>query len=268
MLSVEGLIRWEHPNEGMLSPGEFLPIAEESDLIVDIGEWVMRETCRQFAEWQRQLGSAAPMEVGINLSRRQFAQPDLPQLIQSVLLDTGVEPKRVRLEITEEALAGDTAGAIKAMKAVKALGVQVAIDDFGSSSSSIAALQKYPIDMLKLDRRFLADVEHSQDAASLVHGLAVMVKNLGIDLVAESIETPGQMLALQELGCDYGQGSFFSEPLLASEMHALLSRNGTLNFNTQGAFAFANRWEDRLPLLDEEGLKASDTGREVGSLES
>lgn len=246
--SVEALLRWWHPGEGVVSPCEFIPIAEESELIHSIGDWVLRAGCRQMADWIARLGEAAPPTISINLSRKQFVRNDLPEHIRAVLRDTGLPAHRVRLEVTEDAFASDVNTAIAAMNAIKNLGVQLAIDDFGTGCSSFACLHQFPADVLKLDRSMLAGVEDSKDTAALVHSLAILVGNLGMAMVAEGVEKESQVIALQELGCQYGQGFYFSKPIPATEFEEFVLEGLATGGTVAGAMMFQNLWSDQLKL--------------------
>jgi diguanylate cyclase (GGDEF)-like protein len=250
-MGVEALLRWRHPTEGQIDPSEFVAIAEESDLILTLGEWALREACRQFVCWQEQLGMLAPRKVSINVSRRQFATPNLPQIIAHAMRESGIEPSQVQLELTEDAFVSDVSEAVETMRAIKRLGIELAIDDFGTGTSSFASLHEFPVDVLKIHRSMLIGIEDSKDVASLIHGLAVMVKNMGIDMVAEGVETPAQVIALQELGCDFAQGFFFARPLSAAEVPEFASRNLSMTCSTRGAAAYANQWNERLTVFHE-----------------
>ena len=211
--SVEALLRWLHPAQGFISPAEFIPIAEESDLILRIGEWVMKEATRQMAQWVQRLGPAAPPTVSVNLSRKQFAQSDLVEQVRSATESAGLNPGRIQLEITEDTFASDVPTAIETMKAIKRLGFMLAIDDFGTGCSSFASLHEFPADVLKIDRSLLIDIETSKQTAALVHALAILSNNLGLAIVAEGVERESEVTILRELGCHYGQGYFFARPL-------------------------------------------------------
>jgi diguanylate cyclase (GGDEF)-like protein len=211
--SVEALLRWMHPAQGFISPAEFIPIAEESDLILRIGHWVLNEATRQMAEWVERLGAAAPPTISINLSRKQFAQSDLAEQIHDAAEHAGLSPSRIQLEITEDTFAMDVPKAIATMNAIKALGFLLAIDDFGTGHSSFASLHAFPADVLKLDRSLLSDLETSKQTAALVHALAILTNNLGLAIVAEGVERESEAIILRELGCHFGQGYYFARPL-------------------------------------------------------
>jgi len=247
LYGVEGLVRWQHPTEGRITPAEFIPIAEESAQIVELGDWVLREGCRQLEEWTISLGENAPTIVSLNLSRKQFISPDLPARIKQAVDDYGIDPRRVQLEVTEDSFASDIPAAIAAMHAIKDIGVMIALDDFGVGCSSFASLHQFPVDVLKIDRSLMAEIEDSRETASLVHALSVLVANLGIALVAEGIEKAKQVVSLQELGCHLGQGYFFAKPMPAPQFEAFIAERSHANGTISGALSFANRWEDRLP---------------------
>ena len=226
LASVEALLRWNHPSEGLISPVEFIPIAEDTGLILPIGEWVMRNGCQQLASWQRTLGAAAPLTISINLSRRQFVLPSLTQMIQQIIEEAGIAPSSVQLEITESTCMDDVTSATHTMQAIKSLGVRLAIDDFGTGFSSLAALHEFPVDILKIDRCFVNRVDDEKGTAALIHAVAILACNLGISTVAEGIEKSSQAIALQELGCTYGQGYLFGKPMPAAAIERLVVGGG------------------------------------------
>ncbi len=261
LYGIEALLRWKHPTDGLVEPTEFLPIAEESELVLVLDEWVMEQACRQMACWQETLGAATPARVSINISRKTFARPDLVPRIKEIVVATGVDPQRIQLEATEDAFVSDIAAAVRTMESIKELGIGLAIDGFGCGTSSFASLHQFPVDVLKIDRMMLEGIENSTEAASMVHGLAVIVRNLGVNLVAEGVETAGQVIALQELGCEYAQGFFFSPPLTAAEVEAYAAHSSSLQYHAKGAAAYANQWGDRLAVFEsfegEEPLRPS-----------
>jgi diguanylate cyclase (GGDEF)-like protein/PAS domain S-box-containing protein len=244
--SVEALLRWRHPTEGMVSPAEFIPIAEESELILTIGDWVLREGVRQMADWVARLGKAAPPTVSINLSRKQFIRSDLPEEIQAVAAAAGLSPDRLQFEITEDTFASDVQAAIAGMNMIKSLGSRLAIDDFGTGCSTFASLHDFPADVLKIDRSLLTGIEESKDTAALVHSLAVLVHNLGMTMVAEGVETESNVITLRELGCQYGQGYFFAKPLPPAEFEDFALNRQATRATVAGASAFQDRWSELL----------------------
>lgn len=176
---------------------------------------MLRTACTQFARWQRTLGPKAPRGVGVNLSRTQLLLRDLPLRVGSILREAGMAPGCLHLEVTEIAVMRDAAGAIRTLHAIKALGVKLDIDDFGTGYSSLACLHEFPMDVLKIDRSFIANIERGRDFAALVHAVTQLARNLNIQVVGEGIETADQALILQSHDCEFGQGYFFSRPMSA-----------------------------------------------------
>jgi diguanylate cyclase (GGDEF)-like protein/PAS domain S-box-containing protein len=226
--SVEALVRWKHPEEGLIAPGEFVPIAEESSLILALGDWVMSEACRRFAEWSKMLGEHAPPMISINISRKQFSLVNLPQMIQTTLETYGIDPSRIELEVTEDFFASDVKSAVRSMKAIKALGVRLAIDDFGTGCSSFASLHQFPADVLKIDRSLIAEVPNSEDAIAMIQGLTTIAKNLEVKIVAEGVETQQQAQKLTELGCDFAQGFYFARPMTGDQLVTMRIRQANI----------------------------------------
>ena len=213
LVGCEALLRWRHPQRGLVSPAEFIPIAEESGLIVPLGEWVLREACTQLQRWHAAHPSHAPPAISVNVSRRQLLAPSLPQTLRQVLHDTGLDAPRLHLEVTESAVMSDAAAATAVLRAFKQVGVQLAMDDFGTGYSSLACLHQFPLDVLKIDRSFVGNIERGRDFAALVHAVTQLAHNMNIRVVAEGIETLDQALLLQSLDCEFGQGYFFSRPI-------------------------------------------------------
>jgi len=203
----EVLLRWRHPERGLVSPAEFIPIAEECGAILPIGEWVLREACREAARWP------VGHKVAVNLSPVQIAHTDMPALVHSVLVETGLKPSRLELEITESSIFSDKQRALHALRAIKALGVSIAIDDFGTGYSSLETLQSFPFDKIKLDRSFLADVEHSEEAKAMVRAILALGQGLRIPVLAEGVETSSQLNILREEGCHEAQGYLLGRPM-------------------------------------------------------
>jgi diguanylate cyclase (GGDEF)-like protein/PAS domain S-box-containing protein len=243
---VEALVRWNHHELGWISPAEFIPIAQETDLILELGEWVLREGCRQSAEWKSTLGRMAPPQISINLARKQFGDPRMLEVITEVLNENGLQPHELQLEVTEDAFALDVEDAVDTMRSIRELGVKLAIDDFGSGTSSFIALHRFPVDVLKIDRSLIKEIEESSGEAAMLHGLAVMARNLDIKLVAEGIETSNQARAVQDLGCEYMQGYFFARPMSADDVADFMIEEERLNWCEVGAVSFARAWSQRL----------------------
>jgi diguanylate cyclase (GGDEF)-like protein/PAS domain S-box-containing protein len=209
----EALVRWRRDGK-MVSPGEFIPIAEDVGLICPIGAWVLREACSQASEWKSRHGDAArDLHVSVNVSRRQLADPDLVPHVQRVLEETRLDPRCLKLEITESVIVEDGEAALRVLASLKALGVQLSMDDFGTGYSSLSCLHKFPIDVLKVDRTFVSNQGERRDTAAVVHAIVALAHNLNMKVVAEGVEKPEQIAFLQALDCDSGQGYLFSRPL-------------------------------------------------------
>lgn len=215
MYGVEALIRWPEPNGGLVQPGEFIPLAEEMGLIEAIGDWVVEEICRQDAQWRAE---GLELEVGFNLSPRQLWQPELVAKMVAPIVIAGMDPKRVTVEITESTAMTDPDRTIELLGEMHERGLKIAIDDFGTGYSSLARLKHMPVDILKIDRSFVREVDLDRDAASMVSAMISLADNLGMTPLAEGIETEGEWRFLADRGCPLGQGYFFSRPVPASEI--------------------------------------------------
>lgn len=210
---MEALVRWEHPERGLILPEEFIPVAEESCLIVPIGRKVLEEACRQAQAWQDLYPSEEPLVMCVNLSARQFQHPELAQDVARILQQTGLEPGVLELEITESVVMEDAHSTLHALKKLEVLGVGLAIDDFGTGYSSLGYLKRSPVDALEIDRSFVGGLGRSPEDEAIVHAVITFAKDLGLSVTAEGIETHEQLVQLRALGCDYGQGYYFSEAL-------------------------------------------------------
>ncbi len=226
IVGLEALLRWLHPVKGMLLPIEFLPVAEESDLILPIGEWVLHEACRQVKAWQQQYPHLADLTVNVNLSNREFAQPDLPDKVCRALAASGLSGHSLKLEITERVLVENYPTANQAIQALNQLGVEVEIDDFGTGYSALAYLQQFPINAIKIDKSFIYEMQRNRKGLGLVRAIVSMARELGMETVAEGIETPEQLSELKGLLCGYGQGFLLSHPLDAESARELLAKSG------------------------------------------
>ncbi|RIK46094.1 MAG: response regulator receiver protein [Chloroflexi bacterium] len=211
-IAQEALVRWRHPQRGLLMPGEFIPIAEETGLIVPIGHWMLREVCRQARRWTGHPGQAH-LVTSVNLSGRQFQHPYLAEAVLTALDTAGLDPARLALEVTESVVMDDVTAAVETLRRLKQLGIHIGIDDFGTGYSSLAYLRRFPVDFLKIDKSFVAELESDTEAAVIVSAMIGLAHALGLRVVAEGIETPAQLGQLRELGCDYGQGYYFSRPV-------------------------------------------------------
>jgi diguanylate cyclase (GGDEF)-like protein len=227
ILGFEALVRWQHPVRGLVPPLAFIPMAEETGLIVPLGRWVLETACQQAARWQRSAvrGGFTPPFVSVNLSARQFMQADLVEQIGGALATTGIEPDMLELEITESVVMDRSEAGIRTLRQLRALGVRLVLDDFGTGYSSLAYLKHLPLDTIKVDRTFVAGIEEPADR-SIVDAVIAMAHGLGIDVVAEGIETERQAERLRELGCDRGQGFLFARPMPVERVTALLRRPG------------------------------------------
>jgi diguanylate cyclase (GGDEF)-like protein/PAS domain S-box-containing protein len=220
---VEALVRWEHPRRGLMLPGEFVAVAEETGLIVPIGETVLEEACHQAKVWQGCFANDPPLAVCVNLSARQFRQPDLAGTVSRVLRETDLDPACLNLEITETVAMSDAPATASALEGLKALGVRLVIDDFGTGYSSLSYLQRFPVDHVKIDRSFVADLEENPGAVALVSGMVDLAHALGIGVIAEGVERATQLERLEAMGCDLAQGYYFSGALPGEAMGEWLS---------------------------------------------
>ena len=221
VVGVEALIRWKHPEMGLLSPGHFISVAESSGLIIPIGDWVLRTACKQVKMWQKKIDPA--LTVAVNLSARQFQQPNLPEEIAEVLEETGLEAKYLELEITESNAMQNAENTIYTLRELKALGVHIAMDDFGTGYSSLNYLKRFPIDILKLDQSFVRDITSDPSDAAIATAVIAMAHSLSLEVIAEGVEKEDQFEWLQKEKCDYIQGYFFSKPIPVEELEAYLA---------------------------------------------
>jgi EAL domain-containing protein (putative c-di-GMP-specific phosphodiesterase class I) len=209
---VEALLRWNHPERGLVPPDQFIPIAEETGLIVPIGRWVLREGCRTARALQRLRPDDAPLTMAINLSAKQLQHSDVVADVHDALAESGLDPAHLTLEITETVLMADADLAVRRLEELKALGIRLALDDFGTGYSSLSHLSSFPVDVLKMDRSFLSE-SASQKAAELAIAVVALGESLNLDVVAEGIEMSEQWDALRDLGCALGQGFYFARPM-------------------------------------------------------
>jgi diguanylate cyclase (GGDEF)-like protein/PAS domain S-box-containing protein len=226
IIGVEALIRWRHPRRGVVSPGQFIPVAEESGFIVPIGRWVLREACRQGRAWQD--AGLPRMRVAVNVSAVELRAKDFVLGVSDILTETGLEPHYLELELTETFLMEDSTSTSVVLQALKEMGVQLALDDFGTGYSSLSYLKRFPIDTVKIDRSFVRDITSDADDASIVSAVIGMGKRLHMQVVAEGVETLEQLAFLKEQGCPEGQGYYLSRPVVADKFARLL-RRGLVN---------------------------------------
>jgi diguanylate cyclase (GGDEF)-like protein len=218
----EALVRWQHPERGLIHPAKFIPIAEETGMIIPIGKWILNEACRQMSRWQKLSRSDGPLPVSVNLSGKQFLQPDLLEQIQEVLRETGLDPRGLKLEITETVVMENIETATHTLEQLRALGVELSIDDFGTGYSSLSYLQRFPVSTLKIDRSFVSRMTESDGTAEIVRTIMQLAQNLGMDVVAEGVETESQRAQLRDFECEFGQGYYFSRPMDSDAAEALL----------------------------------------------
>jgi EAL domain-containing protein (putative c-di-GMP-specific phosphodiesterase class I) len=214
----EALVRWHHPNRGMIAPNTFIPLAEESGLIISIGEWILRETCREAASWPR------PLQISVNLSPVQFQHGDLPATVHAVLLETGLAADRLELEITEGVLIGDFSRALSILRRLKALGERIAMDDFGTGYSSLSYLQSFPFDKIKIDQSFVQNFDRSSQSAAIIRAVIGLGRGLKLPVVAEGVETAEQLAFLTDEACNEVQGYLVGRPLPIEEYAELIGR--------------------------------------------
>ena len=220
IVGMEALIRWRHPERGMVSPGEFIPLAEETGLIEQIGEWVLRTACRQAKVWQD--AGLHRLPVAVNVSVRQFKPDVLVEMVRRAIHDTGIEPVFVELEVTESLLMLNIESVQSILEGLKAIGIRLTMDDFGTGYSSLSYLKRFPFDKLKLDISFVRDITRDSDSAAIALAVITMARSLNLKVIAEGVETEGQMNYLRLHGCDEMQGYYFSRPLTASDLESMI----------------------------------------------
>lgn len=223
IIGVEALVRWRHARRGLLPPSEFIPLAEETGLILPLGDWGLREACRQMVQW-RETGNPRleGVRISVNLSARQFEQADLVERVRQVLRDTRLTPASLRLEVTESSVIADAAAAVETMQELGKLGVGLHMDDFGVGYSSLEYLRNFPFDTLKIDRSFIRGIAHDRESQQIVRSILELASSFGLDVVAEGIEDAEQLEELKSMGCPCGQGYYFARPMDARSIDALL----------------------------------------------
>lgn len=226
IVGLEALIRWQHPERGMVPPGGFIPLAEQSSLIVDIGNWALRDTCRQMRAWQK--AGLPPVKVAVNLAARHFVIPDLAASVANILAEYSIESRLLEIEITESVMMQDVAAAIRSTTQLKDVGIHISLDDFGTGYSSLAYLSRFPIDVVKIDQSFVRDITSNPANAAIAQATIAMSHKLGKRVLAEGVETEEQMQYLRRNECDEMQGYFFSKPLPAEAIASLLRSGATM----------------------------------------
>jgi diguanylate cyclase (GGDEF)-like protein/PAS domain S-box-containing protein len=223
LCGFEALVRWRHPERGLVSPLDFIPVAEDTGQIIAIGQWVLHQACKQMQQWLRRYGMEHPLFISVNLSGKQFAQPDLLGQIKKVITETRINPRALKLEITESMVMEDIEAATAMLHQLRDLGIQLSIDDFGTGYSSLSYLHRFPIDTLKIDRSFVIKMIENNENIEIVRTIIMLAQNLGMDVIAEGVETKEQLALLRKLKCENGQGYYFSTPLEAVDAENLLS---------------------------------------------
>ena len=223
VMGLEALIRWQHPTRGLLPPADFITLTEETGLIVPIGQWVLREACRQASQWETVLSSDKPLIISVNLSAKQVQHPAFLDEVMEILRQSGLPPSRLMLEITESLLMDEEPTTLATLQALRGLGIHLALDDFGTGYSALNYLKRFPADTLKIDRSFVRGVGERPEDTAIVQAVITVAKSLQLRVAAEGIETEEQADHLRGMGCDYGQGFFFARPLPAAKVPALLA---------------------------------------------
>jgi len=224
--SMEALVRWHHPQQGLILPNKFIPLAEDTGLIVPLGEWVIRSACRQAMAWQT--AGSAPLRVAVNMSSCQFKRPGIIDTITAILTETGLSPQYLEIELTESVLLHGNEQTIEVLNQFRRLGISIAIDDFGTGYSSLSYLHRLPIDSLKIDKSFIWNLTSSVEDAAIITAIIAMANSLGLNVIAEGVETQEQLAFLRERGCREAQGYLFSHPLPAAEINRLFPCERTL----------------------------------------
>jgi len=227
IIGFEALLRWKCGKRGMVSPGKFIPVAEESGLIIPIGEWVLREVCREAASWPQ------PLAVSVNVSTVQFGAGDLSKIVHSILMESGLAPDRVEIEITESVLMNDFSRAVLALRRLKALGVRIALDDFGTGYSSLSYLHSFPFDRIKIDRTFIGDLQHNRHSMAIVRAVIGLARSLDVSVIAEGVETELQHALLLQEGCTEMQGYLTGRPFPIERYSKEVGRPGDTSVDTR-----------------------------------
>lgn len=229
LAGFEALVRWQHPEQGLINPDEFIPIAEDTGLIVPLGEWVLREACRQISEWNLYRPEDNPLLISVNLAVHQLKEPNLIKMIEQILTETGLNSHCLKLELTESMLVENVESIIKTLTYLRGRHIQFSIDDFGTGYSSLSYLHRFPVSTLKIDRAFISLMEKDSENFEIVRAICTLAHSLGMKVVAEGIERPGQIEKLKSLGCELGQGFYFSRPINAEKALQMLAETHSIN---------------------------------------
>ena len=245
IVAAEALLRWQHPRRGLILPAEFIPMAEQSGLIVPIGEWVLRTACASMKRWH---DAGAPlMRIAVNLSARQFAQPSLIQTVATTLAESGLPPQFLELEITESCLMPVPNGALETLRTLKQMGVQIAVDNFGTGYSSLSSLKKFPLNSLKIDQSFVCNIATDHNDAAMVRAIIAMAAGLGLNVVAEGVETEEQRQFLSRCQCTLAQGYLLGQPMSAESFERLLQKAAGDELAAQAMIGTLLSTDSRLP---------------------
>jgi EAL domain-containing protein (putative c-di-GMP-specific phosphodiesterase class I) len=228
IVAMEALIRWEHPERGLVSPAQFVPVAEEIDLIIPIGRWVLKEACRQAHRWRKQFLDRPPLKVCVNLSAKQFRHYALVEEVEAALVETGLDPASLDLEITESVVMEDTSSTLATLQELKSLGANLAIDDFGTGYSSLTYLRRFPVDFLKVDRSIIQGLGEDPKNKAILSAVVGLAHVLDERVIAEGVETEGQLACARETGCDFAQGYYFAKPLNSEAASTLVAEQPRL----------------------------------------
>jgi EAL domain-containing protein (putative c-di-GMP-specific phosphodiesterase class I) len=223
LAGFEALVRMRRADGALVPPGEFIPLTEETGLIVHIGRWVMAEACRQMRAWQLQFPACPPLQISVNLAGRQLREPGLVQEIEQVLSETGLDTDSLKLEVTETVIMEQAEQAASALAQLRSKGIRLLMDDFGTGCSSLANLRRFPLNTLKIDASFVGKLENSREDAGILQTIVALAHTLGMDLIAEGVETEGQLAQLREMDVEYGQGYYFAKPLDHAAAEALIA---------------------------------------------
>ena len=218
IVAVESLLRWNHREMGCIPPEEFIPLAESSGEIIPLGEWALRETCRQARKW---MDRGINLPISVNISPVQIHQLSAPLLVREILNETGLPPERLELEVTENTMLNREEGTIRSLRELNSMGIRIALDDFGTGFSSLSYLGSFPIDILKIDQSFIRDIERNGDHRTVVEAITFLARSFGCRLIAEGVETEEQLLILKQMGCHEFQGFYYHQPLSAEELEGL-----------------------------------------------
>jgi diguanylate cyclase (GGDEF)-like protein len=224
IIGFEALVRWRHPERGLISPSEFIPVAEETGLIVPLGSWVLWEACRQMRTWQLNFACISDWKINVNISSKQLAQANFVEQVKQILKETGLAPRNLKLEITESSLVEDLQSTITTLRQLKTLGIEFSLDDFGTGYSSLSYLHMFPFNTLKIDRSFVNSMEASSEKLGIIRAIVTLARNLNMNTIAEGIETASQLAQLKVLNCQFGQGYFFDKPLETKAVEALITK--------------------------------------------